>query len=191
MLVLAALLPGELHSCADTSRCESDLYASPSVHLALENDPVMKATLARDYTRIDELLQAGRGVDLIFAAARSGRVDVARYLVSRGVDPNAIDPELGLAPLSAAIPSGCEPMVIALVELGADVNLRYRAGGTTPLWTAAVQSTESMVKTLIRLGADPRIGTSSVGNLEESLRVLGMDQMAEVIAEATRARSGP
>jgi ankyrin repeat protein len=150
----------------------------------------MAAVLTRNYHQIEELRRKDRSTELLFAASRSGRIDVVRYLASRGVDMDVIHPELGLAPLSVAIGSGCELMVRTLVELGADVNLQYSAG-VTPLWTAAMDGSEPLVRVMLELGADPTLGRSNFGDLASTLSAVGMPRMAKLINEATRHGDAP
>ncbi len=81
------------------------------------------ATLAEagaDIFEVDE-----EGVGLIDDAIKKGRLDIVRYLVEHGIDPNTTKRKSGFTPLMAAMAYGDEPIVRYLVhECKVDVNVR-------------------------------------------------------------------
>jgi ankyrin repeat protein len=105
-----------------------------------------------------------------------GQAAVARLLLDRGADPNAVTREsfLQIAPLGCAVatpdvpnPSDREDIVLDLVKLllssGADVNTRRR-DGLTALHSAAYRGHLRVMETLLANGADPTIrGYDSAG----------------------------
>ena len=73
-----------------------------------------------DIFEVDE-----EGVGLIDDAIKKGRLDVVKFLVKRGVDPNTTKRKSGFTPLMAAMAYGDEPIARFLVhECKVDVNAR-------------------------------------------------------------------
>ena len=73
-----------------------------------------------DIFEVDE-----EGVGLIDDAIKKGRLDVVRFLVERGIDPNTTKRKSGFTPLMAAMAYGDEPIARYLVkECKVDVNVR-------------------------------------------------------------------
>jgi ankyrin repeat protein len=94
-------------------------------------------------------------------AAKAGRVEAVRLLVSLGADVDA-DPYRGTA-LAWAAANGRVAAIRALVALGADPNGRGTFGGpahgegVTALHLAAQAGRRDAVETLLELGADPTV----------------------------------
>ncbi len=73
-----------------------------------------------DIFEVDE-----EGVGLIDDAIKKGRLDIVRFLVDRGVDPNTTRRKSGFTPLMAAMAYGDEPITRYLVEeCGVDTEVR-------------------------------------------------------------------
>ncbi|MRJ03368.1 MAG: ankyrin repeat domain-containing protein [Epsilonproteobacteria bacterium] len=65
------------------------------------------------------------GVGLIDEAIRKGRLDVVKYLVDHGIDPNTTKRKSGFTPLMAAMAYGDEPITRYLLkECGVDPTIR-------------------------------------------------------------------
>jgi ankyrin repeat protein len=128
--------------------------------------------------RLRDALEADRTLASAFSAAGStalhrscywGQTEVARLLLERGADPNAVtrDSFLQIAPLGCAVatpdvpnPSDREDVVLELVRLliasGATVNARRR-DGLTALHSAAYRGHLRVIETLLEHGVDPTI----------------------------------
>lgn len=96
--------------------------------------------------------ESGSGFTPLMCAARHRRPDVARALLGRGADVNAMTPGFG-SPLANAAAAGGDEMVRLLLEHGADPN-RCDPDGHSPLMCAAAAGDERAVRTLLRSGAD-------------------------------------
>lgn len=105
---------------------------------------------------------------LHFAAAEGDVAKVAD-LLSRGMDPNALD-ELGLTPLHYAAKAECIKAVELLLSSGARVDARDEArSGDTALGSVAATCSLEMARALIRAGADPTIpGWMQISALHQS-----------------------
>jgi ankyrin repeat protein len=64
-----------------------------------------------DIFRVDE-----EGVGLIDEAIKKGRLDIVRFLVQKGIDPNTTKRKSGFTPLMAAMAYGDEPITRYLVK---------------------------------------------------------------------------
>jgi ankyrin repeat protein len=96
----------------------------------------------------------------LHAAARYGRVDIARDLLARGASVNATDP-VGGTPLHYAVESGRSEMTELLIAHGASVDAKARIpapgfgpAGVTPFMASVVFGRWEGVPTLIKHGAD-------------------------------------
>jgi ankyrin repeat protein len=76
--------------------------------------------LGADIFEVDD-----EGVGLIDDAIKKGRLDIVRFLVERGIDPNTTRRKSGFTPLMAAMAYGDEPIARYLLkECGVDPNVR-------------------------------------------------------------------
>ncbi len=112
-----------------------------------------------------ELINAGlppeSGIPPLSVAARSGRAEVARFLLKRGADVNAANDKLN-TPLWFACQSPArveDRIAVAKVLLDAGANINQRCeDGTTALHFAAWRGPEAMVEFLLTHGARDWIG---------------------------------
>jgi len=124
---------------------------------ALESDPDLSRAFSME------------GSTALHRSCYWGQTAVARFLLERGADPNAVtrDSFLQIAPLGCAVatpdvpnPSDREDVVLELVTLlianGADVNARRR-DGLTVLHSAAYRGHLRVIETLLAHGADRAI----------------------------------
>lgn len=122
-----------------------------------------EAAASGQLSRVKELVEANSeaansyspdGFPVMALAAAFGHEDVARYLLSKGADLNAIATNgTGYTALTGAVASGHVAIATWLAENGANVNYRY-AQGYSPLLTAAANGHLDIVKMLLSHGAD-------------------------------------
>ncbi len=88
-------------------------------------------------------------------AAYFGQLEVARLLLERGADPNAVAAnDSRVTPLHSAVAARRRDLAGLLLALGASANA-VQKGGWTPLHTAAHNGDEAIVDLLLLRGADP------------------------------------
>ena len=88
-------------------------------------------------------------------AVKCGDVEVARDLLSRGIDPNARDRH-GQTGLMLAAHAGHVAVVQLLIEQGADLNVTAKFG-LSALMLAVTAGHREVARVLVRAGADLRI----------------------------------
>ena len=134
-LLLAQGAPLELHEAAAAGQLSR-------VKELVETNPAAAQTYSPD------------GFPVMALAAVFGHEDVARYLLVKGADVNAVATNgSGYTALTGAVASGHPTVAKWLAENGADVNYRY-ANGYAPLLTAAANGCLEIVKMLLAHGAD-------------------------------------
>lgn len=95
------------------------------------------------------------GFTPLHLAAYFSQDAMARVLLDRGADPNAVSRNpMALRPLHSAAVSRAFDIVVQLVDRGADVNAAQH-GGWTPLHAAAFNGDLSLAEYLVAHGADP------------------------------------
>ena len=112
---------------------------------------------------VRRLFQAGARVDAadeigftpVMEAARDGHIEVVRYLLAEGADPNhrSEASALFLAPMHMAGLSGSAEMVQLLADAGAEVDPKGREDGTPLMWALGEGKMEVAMR-LLDLGAD-------------------------------------
>ncbi len=129
----------------------------PTIHEAaiLGDVETLDARLAEDPSRLHT--PSPDGWTPLHLAVHFGHDNVARELLSRGADVNALSKNAEAnTPLHAAAAGAQPALVPLLVDQGATVDARG-AGGHTPLHVAAANGSEHVVKALLAAGADPSI----------------------------------
>jgi ankyrin repeat protein len=142
------------------------------VHLLLSRAPEIdffEAVALGDQSLVSDLIR--ERPDLIHSYSRDGftglhlavffgHEEIARTLIVRGADVNAISANLSFArnarPLHSAVTANRTAMVRLLLDNGAGVNVR-QDGGFTALHGAAANGNEEIIGMLISSGADPTI----------------------------------
>jgi ankyrin repeat protein len=94
----------------------------------------------------------------IHDAAKNGRLEAVRDLLSKGVDPDSRDGD-GRTPLRYAAEAGHLEVVKALLDHKADINLAD-PGGNTPLFMALIRNHPAVARFLIERDADVRTITT-------------------------------
>jgi hypothetical protein len=135
---------------------------------------------------VNALLPQGRVFmqSLLHLAAATHHVEVMRYLLAHGADPNLANGTNGERPLHAAIVSADDPAAAALLLAhGAKVDPRSQPGNT-PLHDAVILERVQIVELLLAHGADPRLETPY-------LRIDGQPSTARAICEDQLKRGRP
>ena len=127
------------------------------------------------------------GFTPLHLAAFFGHLEVARYLLGRDADANAVATNTtfahGVTPLHSAIARGGPGIVRVLLDAGADVSLRNGVG-RTPIFEAAFNGDVEAARMLLDAGADPN---PTADNGETPLSV-ALDRRHELVADLLRAR---
>jgi len=98
---------------------------------------------------------------LLFDAARLGRIDVIPALLAAGADIEAYDPK-GYTPLILASYHGHRKATAMLLDEGASVDQHDAARGNTALMGTAFKGYGALVALLLDRGADPNV-TNNAG----------------------------
>lgn len=85
--------------------------------------------------------------------ARDSKIPALNYLIQRGVDPNAVQRDVGSTPLMLAATAGHDGVTEALLKARVNVNAKNNRGETA-LILAASGGKRDVVKLLIKAGAD-------------------------------------
>jgi ankyrin repeat protein len=120
---------------------------------AVGNVAVVRTLLSSDRASADD--RGPDGYTALHFAASFGQLEVARLLLGRGADPNAVAMNGSrLTPLHSAIVAKHRDTTSLLLALGASPN-SVQHGGITPLHIAAQDGDEAIVDMLLLRGADP------------------------------------
>ena len=116
------------------------------------NDPALKSWPIND--AVLRYVDA-RGWTVLHHACHQKQVSLALRLVAAGAPLNVLT-KLGQSPLTFAVGTGNEGLVVAMLAAGADVNLKSNGDkAMSPLFFAAQNGFLPIVKLLIHSGADP------------------------------------
>jgi ankyrin repeat protein len=139
----------------------------------LDGDPELATAVSAD------------GFTPLHLAAYFGQEAMARILLDRGADPDAVSRNpMALRPLHSASVSRSLGIVRELVSRGATINARQH-GGWTPLHAAAFNGDLPMAEYLIAHGADPR-QTSDDG---KTALAVALDKGHDLLASWLRDRT--
>lgn len=151
---------------------------------AVGNLAVLRKLLADDRGDLDD-----RGLDgyaPLHLAAEFGQLEVARQLLGRGADPNAVSMnELRATPLHSAIVTGHRDTASLLLALGASPNSIQR-GGVTALHLAARRGDEAVVDMLLLRGADATRKTDDGKTAADLAQEAGNPALARVLKTAAK-----
>jgi hypothetical protein len=119
---------------------------------AIGNVNVVRTLLSSERASVDD--RGPDGFTALHLAAFFGQLEVARLLLGRGADPNAVAlNESRVTPLHSAVAAKHRDTASLLLALGASPNSVQR-GGWTPLHAAARDGEEPLVDMLLLRGAD-------------------------------------
>jgi len=89
----------------------------------------------------------------LYQGALTGDLDLVRYHIGAGVNPNYQHPEILCTPLVASLVQGHGEIASYLLDHGADPNLLSEFDGLTPLQAARKHGREALVTALVARGA--------------------------------------
>jgi ankyrin repeat protein len=113
---------------------------------------VVRTLLSSDRASVDD--RGPVGYTALHFAAYFGQLEVARLLLGRGADPNAVAlNESRVTPLHSAVAAQHRDTASLLMALGASPNA-VQHGGWTPLHSAARNGDEAIADMLLLRGAD-------------------------------------
>ncbi|MGD0248821.1 MAG: ankyrin repeat domain-containing protein, partial [Candidatus Limnocylindrales bacterium] len=119
---------------------------------AIGNVGVVRSLLSGDLASVDD--HGPDGYTALHLAACFGQMEVARLLLGRGADPNAVAlNESRVTPLHSAVAAKHRDTASLLLALGASPNA-IQHGGWTALHTAARDGDQAIVDMLLLRGAD-------------------------------------
>jgi ankyrin repeat protein len=147
---------------------------------------IVRTLLAGDRASVDD--RGPDGLTALHLAAAFGHLEVARLLLGRGADPNAVSlNDARVTPLYIAISGRHRDTAGLLLALGASPNAVQR-GGWTPLHAAARNGDEAVVDMLLLRGADPTRATDDGLTAEELAEANGHAAIARRIRTAAARR---
>jgi len=121
---------------------------------ALVSDLALAARLLLKHPSLIDHPVFGRSESALHFFATENRADVARWLLSKGANPNGT--ATAGSPLHAAAQLGHGEVCQALIQAGADLDLQDKLG-ETPLHKASSGGYVEVITALLDAGADPSI----------------------------------
>jgi hypothetical protein len=120
----------------------------------------------------------------LIIAARMGNVQIVKFLLSIGADPdvrnNGITSWIKVEyALEMAIVSGKKDVVVILIDRGADIHVKDRMGGK-PIHRAVMEENKEIVSLLLSNGADVN---AKYGNLDVTPLMIAADNGFEDVAK--------
>jgi uncharacterized protein len=124
-------------------------------------DALHQAVRDGNLADVERLVKSGASVNStdeagstpLLDAAFSGRLEIARFLLASGADPNTGNVESGATPLIYAVLSSRSAMLQLLLAFGAQVNSKSR-NGESMLHLAATKDNQEVVHLLLEAHAD-------------------------------------
>ena len=151
---------------------------------ATGNVRVVRTQLSGDHASVDD--RGPDGYTALHLAAYFGHLEVARLLLGRGADPNAVAlNESRVTPLHSAVAGQHRDTASLLMALGASPNA-VQHGGWTPLHSAARNGDEAIADMLLLRGADP----TRMSDDGKSAIDLAVENSHAALAGILRANSG-
>ena len=148
-----------LKNGADINVCSDTVCINGVYYLSVT--PLSIAVNLKDFNLVNYLLCKGANLndgENIFITLGRHNIQMLKYLLKIGANPNKANPKTGSLPIVAAATSGTIKELELLIKYGADVNLREKDefNSTALIW-AAFQGRKDSVAFLIKNGADVNI----------------------------------
>ena len=128
------------------------------------------------------------GVPILNVAARNGKGEVIRYLITAGADVNQIAEDRGTTALIDSVMANYEGIADDLIKAGTDLNVKDK-DGQTALIVAAGASMVKMVELLSKAGADPDIPDSLGVSARKYATLFGNKAILSLFDKYTPAKS--
>ncbi|KHD88382.1 MAG: ankyrin [Bdellovibrio sp. ArHS] len=93
----------------------------------------------------------------MYSAAQRGDMELVRYHIENGVNPNYQHPEILATPLVAAIAAGHTEVALYLLEHKADPRLKSFFDDQTPLEAATFYKNKIVLEELRKRGVQPKL----------------------------------
>jgi len=153
---------------------------------AVGNVSAVRNMLSEDLAAVDD--RGPDGCTALHLAARFGQMEVARLLLGRGADPNAISlNDERVTPLYSAVLARHRDTATLLLALGASPNSVQR-GGWTALHAAARNGDQAIVDMLQLRGADPTRASDDGHTAIDLAEENGHGTLAKVLRMAATKR---
>ncbi|ELY78751.1 ankyrin repeat domain-containing protein [Natrinema pallidum] len=161
-----------------TDNESDDLYSSTDIENAIIQGE--RGTFDDLIDDADLTHRANNGNTLLHEAAGSGRPDIARELIDRGIDLD-VQNDGGLTPLLTALEVENYDTAKVLLEEGANPNV-FDNNGRCALSMAVTRGQRGdKLKMLLEHGADPTASDQSGESVLEWLRRIGKTDVAELM----------
>jgi hypothetical protein len=128
------------------------------------------------------------GVPIINIAARNGKSEIIRYLITAGADVNQIAEDRGTTALIDSVMANYEDIADDLIKAGTNLNVKDK-DGQTALIVAAGASMVKMVELLAKAGADPDIPDSLGVSARKYATLFGNKAILSLFDTYTPAKS--
>ncbi len=167
--------------------------------VGVEDLTIFEAAAAGDVTAVRLRLESGAeiedrsddGYTALHFAAYFGRLEVARFLLERAADPNAVAQNKSrVTPLHSAVAGRHRDLAALLLALGASPNA-VQQGGYTPLHSAAQNGDEELVGLLLLRGADASRPVDDGRTAAEMADQAGYGALAELLRESSEDDASP
>ncbi|QCW01946.1 ankyrin repeat domain-containing protein [Natrinema pallidum] len=155
-----------------------DLYSSTDIENAIIQDEKEKFDDLIDDADLTH--RADNGNTLLHEAAGSGRPEIARELIGRGIDLDAQN-NGGLTPLLTALEVENYDTAEVLLEGGADPNIFDNSGRCALSMAVTRGQRGGKLKMLLEHGADPTASDESGESVLEWLRRIRKTDVAELM----------
>ena len=153
---------------------------------AIGNVPALRNLLSADLAAVDD--RGPDGCTALHLAARFGQMEMARLLLGRGADPNAISlNDERVTPLYSAVLAKHRDTATLLLALGASPN-SVQHGGWTALHAAARNGDQEIVAMLQLRGADPTRASDDGHTAIDLAEENGHGTLAKVLRMAATKR---
>jgi uncharacterized protein len=153
---------------------------------AVGNIPAVRNLLSADLAAVDD--RGPDGCTALHQAARFGQMEVARLLLGRGADPNAISLDAErVTPLYSAVVARHRDTASLLLALGASAN-SVQHGGETPMHAAARNGDEALIDMLLIRGADTTRAADNGKTAVDLAEANGHGALARVLELAASKR---